>query len=384
MNKHLVPIIMVPLMALAFLGAYALLWFGGTRSLAASADQWATNLRFDGWTVEADTPKPSGFPLSMGVRYDTLTLTPPKSLGTWSLQLTAVDLSAPLWNSDNPTLSGDSSPHTLTVRGDSGGAADYLVAAEALQVRLSTDTQKTADGLFVDIKGLTVKPVSTGRKAIEPVIALTAFQFTAVRQAEADTAETGPAWTVSFHLDTMGLADRVAGPFGREVKEVSGRLQVLKLLPMATTLRERLARWKDNDGSLVVENLRVTWLPFALTASGAAGLGEGLQPTASLTTHMRGLMETVEAAESIGVVRTRDASMARVVLPRMARQVGGGPLHSVTLQVLNRVVAVGPVALFEVPRVNWGVRTSGREETLGEQIRPGFEIDQQGNIVRKP
>lgn len=383
MNKHLLPILAAPLVVLAALGAYALFWYAGARSLASSAEQWATDLRFDGWTVEMPTPRPSGFPLSMGVSFETLVLAPPPTVGTWRAKLVDMHLTAPLWSPSRPTLRGGSQPHTLTLQDQSGRSLDFAMTADTFQATVSSDKQKTFDALSVRISDLTLAPATTGRRRVDPLLKLTALEADALRQEPTETPG-APTWTVAFWLNGLTLAPAWAGPFGTEVKEISTRFDVLHPLPMATSLRERLSRWRTNEGAITINALRVNWPPFELTASGSGGLGDGLQPWASLTAHARGLMETIEAAESIELIRSRDASMARVVLAPMARPDPGGPLHALTIQILNRTLAVGPVALLELPRLNWGATPTGREEVLGEQIQPGFEIDRWGKIVRKP
>jgi hypothetical protein len=90
-------------------------------------------------------------------------------------------------------------------------------------------------------------------------------------------------------------------------------------------------------------------------ATGTVALDGRMQPVGAFTARIQGFFEAVEALRARGLIRGRDASMAKLVLGAMARPAPGGgpPVLSLPVTLQDRVLYAGPVALVRLPELRW-------------------------------
>ena len=118
---------------------------------------------------------------------------------------------------------------------------------------------------------------------------------------------------------------------------------------------EAVAGWRDDGGTVELERLVLEWGPLELEASGTLALDPAMQPIGSLTAEIRGYAETLDALVQAGAAPPRDAAIAKVVLNLLAKTPpdGGPPVLTVPLTAQDGRLFVGPVALLELPPIEW-------------------------------
>ncbi|MEQ9449282.1 MAG: DUF2125 domain-containing protein, partial [Rhodospirillaceae bacterium] len=119
--------------------------------------------------------------------------------------------------------------------------------------------------------------------------------------------------------------------------------------------RATLEAWQADAGTLEVDALNLEWAPLSLMASGTMALDGSLQPVGAFNARFQGFFHALDALAEQGVVRSRDASMARVVLGLLTRTPphGGPPELSLPMTLQDGKLFAGPVELMSVPTLRW-------------------------------
>ncbi|MBY0430081.1 MAG: DUF2125 domain-containing protein, partial [Rhodospirillales bacterium] len=163
-----------------------------------------------------------------------------------------------------------------------------------------------------------------------------------------------PGMAFSIEAEALDLPPAPGLVLGRKVASVQAKGEVKGQIPKGP-LPAALDHWREQGGTVEVERLGVHWEPLHLTAGGSLALDQELQPIAAFSASVQGFFETVDAFQNAGLVRARDASMAKVVLGMMAKTPpgGGAPMLTVPLTVQNGILSAGPAVLGPVPRLAW-------------------------------
>lgn len=193
-------------------------------------------------------------------------------------------------------------------------------------------------------------------------------------------AET-PTWGLSLEGRDLTLPPEARLPLGDRVAglELDARLRgPLPALPVG----EAVNAWREAGGTVEVDRLALDWPPLDVLGEGTLALDDFMQPEGALTARVRGFFEAVDSLAAQGVVRRRDASMARIVLGVLARQPadGGAAELRVPVTLQEQMLYVGPMPLLALPTLRWGYHL---QRNRGD-ISPGFEIGPEGEIIRDP
>ena len=119
-------------------------------------------------------------------------------------------------------------------------------------------------------------------------------------------------------------------------------------------LRDALARWRDERGTLEVERFRLAWGRLLATASGTLELDPALQPTGTLTATLDGYAEVLDTLVADGTMRAGDAALAKVALGLLAKPGADGRMQIQTSVRIERSdVFLGPARVAHLPRFTW-------------------------------
>lgn len=161
------------------------------------------------------------------------------------------------------------------------------------------------------------------------------------------------SWAVTASLDGLVLPEDPRLLLGHSLTTASLQARLMGELPTGT-LQSALKAWRDDGGTLEVDALSFDWPPLQLTGKGTVALDRDMQPILASTSTVRGVFEAVDSLTVAGVIRQKDAGVAKLVLGLLMKPAADGRKElTVPLTVQNRTLSVGPVALLKVPEVVW-------------------------------
>ena len=115
-----------------------------------------------------------------------------------------------------------------------------------------------------------------------------------------------------------------------------------------------LTRWRDSGGALILERLRLDWLPLDVTAKGDLTLDQYLRPEGEAVAEIRGLAETVDRLSTRGQIEPGAAAVLKLAAAAFAKPASDGTglvvrapvrLQEGRLSVGTAVLArIGPIA----------------------------------------
>ncbi|MDX2225067.1 MAG: DUF2125 domain-containing protein [Rhodospirillaceae bacterium] len=337
---------------IAAVALYAGAWLATALLLQNQARDWIAAQRDAGTMVEHTAPRVGGFPGRAVVTLPGWRMSRPVTAGGWSWRTTEVRLWAHPWR-----------PLSFTV--DLAGAHELAgaftppgVAARIALARLDIAPVLTARGQLAAVTATLAGAAVTDGASGTRVFALDAA--TLIAEPRPDSG--------SFHLAAsatgMAFPEAEVAPFATDVRtlrlvaDLTGPLELPRGpdAPLTKTpLTQALEAWRQAGGTLELRELTLDWPPVALSGSGTVSLDENLQPIGAAAVRFNGFFETVDGLADTGAVRPATASMARVILGLLARTPpGGGPPElSVSVTAQDGKLYAGPLALMELPPVDW-------------------------------
>jgi len=331
--------------------AYSAAWFYGAAKVREAAAEWVAQREAAGMVADYDQLAVDGFPfvfrITVAGPYFASAAVPgagARRAWSWRASRAVAELTPWRWRHPRIDLAG-------THRIELGGAA---AASMEVQVGMLTADLLLNDALrprdvSVDALDLTVH---ASRADFDGSVGRMTFHLS---RSGAQTASHLKS-TVAFGLSLQDAAlPKVLNlVLGHDLKRlfVEGTLQ--GLVPPGP-LPASLASWRDAGGTVEIAELDVRYGPMSAQANGTVALDGELQPMGALTAQFSGFFETVDQLQRAGLVRARDATMARLVLGALARGTAadGSPAVQLPLSVQDRTLAVGPVSLLRFKPVNW-------------------------------
>jgi hypothetical protein len=322
------------------LAAYALAWYLLATRFEAEALAWIERQRAGGLDIDYTTVTTDGFPGDVRVQFQSPVIAGRVDGQTWSWRgeraVVATGLLAPRRVSidvaGEQAIEGGAPDRWRQFQGHArafgatvrvGGSPQVNLRVEALGLGAASGEAFSVDAVAVEYRPLTVEG---GGDAVQ------------VRAA----------------VDRLVLPPDLALPLGSEIRRlalesrIAGRLQ-------GSTVATALAAWRRAGGQVDILRLNAEYGPLSLHANGRLGLDADDQPEGVLSASLVGLSETVDALVAKGIVPRRNAGMLRAVVSAMGRRHGPGAASEVRLPltIKDRVLSLGPVAVFEVPVIRW-------------------------------
>ncbi|HEX7967007.1 MAG TPA: DUF2125 domain-containing protein [Stellaceae bacterium] len=317
--------------------SYTGYWFHVAGRLRAGVEPWAEARRAEGYTVRWDAVSVGGFPGSFSLRFAGAVFGGSRPL---PFQIAA------------PLLSGSARPWNLKrwkVNAPEGARVDApsegdAIAAAALDgtVILGTEVGTAIDLVARDVAG---SGAAAGLR-----IADAEARLTLPERAPASHQDT--AFGAAIRLAKMVLPYRVP-PFGSTVEALTLAGTFKGALPRGK-LRQGLAAWRDDGGTIELEVGSLRWGPLAASANGTLALDEVLQPIGAMTATIEGHNAIIDAFVANGSLRPGDASFAKTFLGLMAKPSADGRKQlTVPLRLQNDRVYLGPAQIAALPRFTW-------------------------------
>ncbi|GIX09097.1 MAG: hypothetical protein KatS3mg116_0807 [Elioraea sp.] len=163
------------------------------------------------------------------------------------------------------------------------------------------------------------------------------------------------AQVVALALDDILLGPGAGGPFGREIRSVTGEVAVRGTLPPAPDPEASLRAWREAGGALELRRLAVAWGPLALSAGATLALDDALQPEGTGTIRLADWRPTIEALSRAGLIDRRASALIGLAFAALARPAPGGgpPVVEVPVALADRTLAAARFPIARLPEIRW-------------------------------
>jgi len=178
-------------------------------------------------------------------------------------------------------------------------------------------------------------------------------------QAQANIAPDPSAQQSAYDLliraDSATLPKRLSSPWGNKISEAALEASLMGRIPKARSIEEALATWRDMGGTAQILRANLNQGPVKLATDGTMALDHDLQPVGRAIARVSGYLEIIDALVDHGVMRSRDAPLAKMVLGALAKRPNGGgrSVLNVPLTLKHQTLYAGPIALTKIDPVKW-------------------------------
>lgn len=161
--------------------------------------------------------------------------------------------------------------------------------------------------------------------------------------------------SLGIDAQRIQLPAAVGSPLGDTVRYLRAGID-FKGAPLPDAITSAaLDDWRRAGGDIEFRTLAFGHGDADVTANGTLALDDALQPIAAFTAKVSAFKESLDTLVAAGMVRAKDAAVAKMVLGFLARtpKGGGKPELGAAISVQDRVLSVGPVNLMRLPEARW-------------------------------
>ena len=336
---------------LAILAAlYSGYWFTLAIGARESAMAWTAARRARGLEAAIGGLLVSGFPFEVRLRALTVKIGDPGAGTPWSWTSEGAEAVVKPWAPFRVSVFPSGVQQVTFSR--AGRTQTFRGRAKRIEAAFTIGDGGWPDDAMVAVEGLDLSDVGGGGGKFR----LDAGNFRARFPENAGGGDNTPAFDLVFDLSGLGLPAASGLPFGNVINRMGFSGRVLGPLGKARGFpaREALAAWRDGGGTVAVSRLEAVWGPLGLRASGTMALDEAMQPIGAFTAKFKGFIAGVETLRRRGLISSRNAVSATLVLGALSRKdSGGGTSLNLSVTVQNRKLFVGPLPLMEIPEISW-------------------------------
>jgi len=337
-------LIVLALVAAAGGGIAGAWWFVGNR-LNAEIDAYAAKLQAQGGHLAASSRTRAGFPFRPTVVLINPDVAfPPGAPGPWSWSGDKAAVAVSLFAPDALDLSVTGSGHLQLA--PLGEPLDLAVQAGTATARITRDSFRESAVVRLANLALAVPSGAT--------LALDGATLTIARSIVPPTDEHSEAFGAHVELKNLTLPADQTTPLGRRLDDLVLDLHVLG--PLAPALDAKaFAAWREAGGVAQIVRFETHFGPLVIAADGTLALDESMQPMGAGTGRIRGFAPALDALAASQAMKLNDAKSAKTFLTMLARPPSPGqePELRVPLTIQERKLYVGPVALLQMPMLDW-------------------------------
>lgn len=320
------------LLAVAAIG-YGVLWHYLAARLERELVHWVGEQEAAGWKIATGAVASGGFPWHVVLAVPAPVVEDPSGNRWDGAPLT---VSVPLFDPRHVSIESPG-VHVVTPKGSEplrlaagGAAADLLFDGHGLERATIRLAVVAAMGGRLDRLDLDLRRLASGK--VDHTVA---------------------SWETHLALDNLVLPENPGLLFGPHLPSVRLDAHLQGSLPSGS-LKEALAAWRDDGGTLEIDALSMDWPPLALSGKGTAALDSDMQPLLASTCEIKGLFPAIDALTRGGVIRGQDAGVIKLALGFMMKSGRDGQKTlTLPLSIQNRMLSIGPVKLFDVPPLPW-------------------------------
>lgn len=312
-------------------------WFWLAGTVREQVNLWIANNRVDGREIDIAALDVGGFPGALDIRADNIQVSDPSA--GWKLNVPAINGTMTPWKIDQ--IEGNfMSPLNLEVV--KGPAANgYTFETSSNHWMVDRDQGGRVQLNFEDI---------VIKQGEDPApLTISALNGVLIRGAI-------PVFgTLKMTASDITLPGHVQSPFGRDVKIVDTRLELVGAVPPGNLTASELRRWANDGGAVEVRSLRIIHGALGLDGDGTLALDGRLQPIGAFGARVTGYDTALDQLVQAGAVRSSDGNIAKMILGALGKiPAGGGPKQiEVPISVQDQRLSVGPIPLMHLPAILW-------------------------------
>jgi hypothetical protein len=322
---------------LAAAASYTGYWFSIAHRLPDTIAGWAAARGAEGYDARWDSLAVSGFPVWFAVTLTGTSLAGARPLPFEAKAAAVLGVARP-WNLRHWHVTA---PQGARLEGAREGDA---ITAAALDITVAVGADKDAS-----VRIAAHQITGSGAAALLGIADAQA-QLSLPARPPADHRQERARAT----LRLMGIALPRAVPSLGATIDLVTLSGALKGTVPAGKLRDALSAWRDDGGTIELEQGTLRWNSLAASANGTLALDETLQPMGALTATIENQNAVIDAAVAGGTMRVQDANLAKILLGLMAKPGPDGKKQltlPVTLQ--NRRLYLGPAQITVLPVITW-------------------------------
>lgn len=354
--RGLLPLLVIGLV----LGGYGVYWQQVATRLQAGVEQWASEQRAGGATIDFQWHGITGFPFAFTANFTGVNILgrlggTALSARTDHLQLnmSPVDLNAVRLLCDQPL--------TVIVPGVGLGQDTAGGGADLPGARIVLDQ---ADGLLRlrdgNPAGATIDANRAKLDNGPEVLSVASLHLDVQLPANPPSDFHDPAATLDISVSgvdmPVGMPQLLPGPIAEA--NLTGVIMG-PLLPSAGVapppdLAGFLAHWRDAGGVVNLSSFTFAQGPLDLTGNGTLALDANLQPLGSGKVTATGLSDLVDLLAARGAMKHKDAGIAQAVINGLQKPgADGRPQVTIGLNIQDSIVSFGFARLAKLPQIIW-------------------------------
>lgn len=356
---------------------YTWWWISFAYGARAGVERWAEERRRQGWQVSFDDITLRGYPFVLNMRLRQPHIAEPGRFD-WRGSDVVASISPLTPNKVQVRAAGK---HQIGIVGIDSVAFE----AGTANVKVDLNLRGLPTGGTALLQNVTATS-SAGTSSIDSLqIQIEEMTPPASRVTEAVPNNIG----FGVALSNLSLPSQLKLPISRRIATATLRGRVRgQWEPVAFTTA--LANWRDGGGVIEMDELMLRWDPLTMSANGTMALDQRLQPLIAVSARLTGFFETVDALSAAHVIRSRDVSMAKLMLGLLSKpSANGGPaVLELPLTVQDGTFYAGPAAIAKIPDLPWeapapvpipGLPAQVKREDLA---KPGMTVGPQGEVTR--
>ena len=331
--------VLIPLLVL--LGAYTAYWRIVAGRIKDGFAAWAQTERSEKIDVSWQDIGVAGFPFGWRISLASMVLRDGRVTPPPELRIPALLASARPWDFATWQLAA---PEGLSAALAGAGERPALKLTAHTAVGVLTAGQETGTTLWLSLQDISAQagaavPISSGNAWV-------------ILPAKPPRTHTDPSVGVALDLRQMELSG--ANPvLGETIDELAFGVTVTGAFPSGQ-LAQAVSVWRDEGGTVELDNLRLRWGGLDATATGTLALDRELQPIGGLSGAIEGYDEILTALVQSGRMRATDAGLARLALAMLAKAgPDGKPAIATAFTIQNGQMFLGPAKLGKAPRLAW-------------------------------
>ena len=323
----------VGLLVLLAMVAYGALWFELSHRLESGLGETLDALAARGFEVEMGEMQRSGFPHQVSIVTGGLDLRAARAEPALRARASDLKLTIHPWRFDR--LLGQAQQIGL----ERGGL-------RFIAPRADITAERAGDGRRITLALDAGSLLDASEDA--PLLRMTDVQAALLLAEEDGSEETGllePA-RARISMQSRGLRFvRAEGDGGLDELRLNAVLHGRIAMPWG---RHALEQWRDEGGTLDIEELRLVWDDAALAAQGSLSLDEALRPLGALTVTLDNPARLLDRLRSAGWIDPRLAAQLRPLLASLPRSDAGAGDLSLPVSLQNGQVFLAglPIARF--------------------------------------
>ncbi|MCW9033236.1 MAG: DUF2125 domain-containing protein [Rhodospirillales bacterium] len=339
--------IVVPVLTVSLIALYSLYWWSLALSFEQTFKGWLEARAGNGYVASAELVELGGFPSAISLSVEGLHLggkTGDEAEWAWKSRQTKISSNPWQPNQYQIALSGDQNLRFLL----EGVPVVYQGSANSVTLETSIDFEGYPTKTFLSLVGLNlissneVTPISVGTLKLN---------FKRLPSKAKDS----PAMEIAFEAEGVSGPNILMSPFGGTFKRVVFSARQVGNIENQRPLISQIVEWRDKGGFIEVDHLALDHGPVVLSANGTVALDQEMQPLGSFTSRTFGFFEAVDVLRSKGLIKSKDATMIKLVLGVVSKTTGDGERRRLDLpiSVQNRSVYTGPIRLVGLAPVDW-------------------------------